>query len=268
MEQWERVDTYLNGGLTEEERSAFEQRIELDAQLAQVVEQARIGRMVVRQYGLRNDLKSIHARMMAQRQQTEPNAPAERPAAETQLKTRTVPLWQYASRIAAGILVLVLAFATFRFATLSEDSLLEGRALYAVETSRGAEIDEIKAQMRTAYAQGDYRRCADLYESRQSAADAAPNEADLIAGNAYLAMHQPERAEKSFRKILSANEQSAEKPFQEDAEYYLALTLLKAGRVAEAEVLFAPIRQNPGHAYHSQVGWWFYQQLQWLKWKE
>jgi tetratricopeptide (TPR) repeat protein len=269
MEQWERVEAYLSGELMEDERTDFEQKIRLDSELAQAVEQARISRLAVRHYGLRNDLKAIHAQMMTRRQPSGTSASSDtHETIDSRPQPRVLPLWKYGSRIAASLLLLVLAFATVRFATLSGENLSEGRALYTVETNRGAEADEIKAQLRTAYAQGDYRRCVNLYESQQPAADPAANEANLIAGNAYLSLNQPEKAGNCFQKILSANEQLPEKPFQEDAEYYLALSLLRAGRVSEAEALFAEIRQNPSHAYHSQVSWWFYQQLQWLKWKE
>ena len=268
MEQWERVEAYLSGELTEDERTVFEQRIRQDPELMQVVEQAKIGRLAVRQYGLRNDLKAIHAQMMAQRQPTGTSLSSDtRKTAKSRSQPQVLPLWKYAGRIAAGVVLMVLSFSTFRFVTLSSENLSEGRALYAVETNRGAEEDGMKAEMRAAYAQGDYHRCVDLYESRQPAFNPAANETNLIAGNAYLFLNQPEKAESCFRKVLSANKRLLEKPFQEDAEYYLALCLLRSGRVAEAEVLFAGLRQNPGHAYHSQVSWWFYQQLRWLKWK-
>jgi len=269
MERWEQIEAYLDGEMGEEERQAFEERIRLDDGMAQSLERARIGRLAVRQYGLRNTLQSVHAQAMAARQPVEmPTAAAPSVADVPVPTTRVRPLWHYASRIAASLVILFVAFAAFQFFTLSADRLTQGQEMYVAQTSRGGEADEVKAQLQTAYAQGDYRQFIQLYESQPAVSGTEQNETNLMAGNTYLALNQPHQAEACFRKIQAANTASAEKPFEEDAEYYLALSLLKQNRIAEAQSLFVQIRQNPEHPYHSQVSWWWMQRLQWLKWKE
>jgi tetratricopeptide (TPR) repeat protein len=265
MERWEQMEAYLDGVMGEEERQAFEERIRHDDGLAQALERTRIGRLAVRQYGLRNTLRSVHAQAMAARQPVavEP-AVADVPVPPARVR----PLWHQASRIAASVIILLIAFVAFQFFTLSADRLTQGQEMYVAQTSRGGEADERKAQLQTAYVQGDYRQFIQLYESQPAVSGTGQNETNLMAGNAYLALNQPQQAEACFRKIQSANANSAEKPFEEDAEYYLAISLLKQNRIAEAEPLFAQIRQNAHHPYHSQVSWWWMQRLQWLKWKE
>jgi tetratricopeptide (TPR) repeat protein len=269
MERWEQIEAYLDGEMGEEERQTFEERLRQDDGLAQALERARIGRLAVRQYGLRNTLQSVHAQAMAARQPVEMQTAAAPSVADVPVPpARVRPLWHYASRLAASVVILLVAFAAFQFFTLSADLLTQGREMYVAQTSRGGEADEIRAQLQTAYAQGDYQKFIQLYESQPAVSGTEQNETNLMAGNAYLALNQPQKAAACFRQIQVANAASAEKPFEEDAEYYLALSLLKQNRIAEAQLLFAQIRQDSEHPYHSQVSWWWMQQLQWLKWKE
>lgn len=284
-EQWERIEAYLNGQLLVEERAAFEQEIRLNSILAEAVEKTKLGRLALRHYGLRNQIRSIHTQAMRSRDndsradgQTfqEPLQAFSSPQTDTFSSADhrpkndpiVVPLWKLASRVAAGVTILLLCVVGIRVATLSNDNLAQvEERLYVSESTRGEAEDATHQQMNLAYQKSDYAQCARLYEEKGLAAQPGHLEEDFLAGNAYLGLNKPAQAETCFRKVLTTNEQAEEKQFEEEAEYYLALSLLKQNKLAEAQTLFARIRQNPDHRYHSKVDGWFYQQLQWLRWK-
>ncbi|MES2731928.1 MAG: hypothetical protein V4714_09270 [Bacteroidota bacterium] len=268
MEDWEQVDAYLSGMLPKEEITAFEQRIQQEAFLAEAVDKARISRLAVRHYGFRSELKAIHAQVMAAKDQGEESMQTQHQPVVLPLQgKKSMPLWKYASRMAASVLILLVCTLGFRLATVSSEDLSQGQ-LYMQESTRSeGEADQIKQQMDLAYQQGNYQQCTAIYEKNPLVATANQMEADFMAGNAYLAQNLPERAEKCFRKVLASNEKTEQKRFEEDAEYYLALTLLKENKPDEADQLLSRIRQNSMHPYHDKVGWWFYQQVRWLKWK-
>lgn len=248
QEHWDQADAYLRGELGGEQRVDFERRIQRDAHLADAVDRLRINRSVFRNYGLRDAVKSIHAQAMAER--------------------RVVPLWKYAGRIAAGIAVVLVGTVGFRLATATGEGLVEATShLYPAETTRGGEGENrVSQQIQQAYQRRDYRACTAVYENNPRGAHHQTQD-DLLAGNAYLAQNLPARAEACFRRILAANagQPAEDGQFEEEAEYYLALALLEQNKVTEAKRILTHVRQQPDHRYHREVGWWFYQQLRWLK---
>ena len=249
QKQWEQVDAYLKGELDGEQLADFERRIRGDAHLADAVDRLRLNRSIIRNYGLRSAVKSIHVQAVTRR--------------------RVLPLWKYTARIAAGIAVVLVGTVGFRLATATGEGLVDApHNLYATETTRGGNDEGSLASQRIqeTYQRGDYRACTAIYETNPLGAQSQTSDA-LLAGNAYLAQDLPARAEGCFRRILSDNAgQPAEsRQFGEEAEYYLALALLEQNKVTEAEPIFTRIRAQSDHRYHREVGWWFYQQLRWLK---
>jgi tetratricopeptide (TPR) repeat protein len=231
---------------------AFEQAILQERQLAETIEKARISRMAVRNYGLRHSLKNIHAQAMAERQP----------------QSRVVPLWRYAARLAAGIVVVLISVLAFRLGTVSNESLSDVKNnLFQLEYTRGDDGDGtmVIRKMKDAYQQGEYQQCANIYENNRLSGQTGHAEENLLAGNAYLALNLPERASNCFQKILDANRNTEEKRFEDEAQYYLGLALLQENKVAAADTIFSKIYHQPGHEYHRKVSTSFYWQLKWLK---
>jgi tetratricopeptide (TPR) repeat protein len=255
MRQWERIDSYLSGELEGEALSTFEQAILREKTLAEAVEKARISRMAIRNYGLRHSLKNIHAQALA----------------EKKTPSRVVPIWRYAARIAASIVVVLVSVVVFRLGTVSNESLADVKDnLFSVESTRGDANsgNMIVRKMKDAYQQGDYQQCATLYENNQLSGQTGHREENLLAGNAYLALNLPERASTCFQKVLDANKNTVEKQFEDEAEYFLGLALLQENKVAAADTIFTKIYHQPNHEYHKKVSTLFYWQMKWLKFRE
>ena len=71
----------------------------------------------------------------------------------------------------------------------------------------------------------------------------------------------------AFREVLEKNAQSSVKYFQEDAEYYLAIALIKSGEYAQAREMLETISGNANHKYHEMVNSYYLWKLKMMEWK-
>jgi tetratricopeptide (TPR) repeat protein len=202
------VDRYLEGSLSEQERTAFEERLLQDEKLQQQVD----------------DMKLIRAGIIH----------ASRKAALQNLKTleNTLPLvevkvirfWTNTWLQAAAALLIGLLAYTFWPSSVNEQELFathfEVYPNIIMPTVRGVVENDstVKAQAFRAYDQQDYVLAIQLFE-KLSVQDEAVL---LYLGNSYLASGQPEKALLLFERVLNNYD-----VFDEQAEWYVAVTYLK-----------------------------------------
>ena len=79
----------------------------------------------------------------------------------------------------------------------------------------------------------------------------------FLAGNAFLSRHQPVKAIESFLTLEQINSNSSSPSFEEDTEYYLALSYLDNQEPGKALPLLEKIHADPNHPYHKKVSTWF-----------
>ena len=231
---------YLDNELDPQERLLVESQLSADAALQEQLERLRVAKQAFKQYARRQQVGAIHAEMMKSR------------------KPAPVRLLRMTMRVAALLMVLLL------IAGLVQYSLLDASRLYSTQYETftlGISRDVTSASpIEQAYRQGNMQQVIALYES---------NPTDhFLAGQAYLSQNNPQQAIAAFEKQLNANANLELKPYQDDAEYYLALAWLKAGRTDKALPLFEKIHSQPVHAYHHEVSGWYLTKLRWLKRKQ
>ena len=79
----------------------------------------------------------------------------------------------------------------------------------------------------------------------------------MIAGVAFLESNQPERAISNFSKVIQQNADAKTDYFEDDAEYYLAMSYLKNRQPQKALPILEKIQADPGHPYNSKLSKWF-----------
>lgn len=255
IERTNLIDRYLNGQLTDKEMSNFKKQLEEDAALRAELENYEISRQAIKNYGLRNELKSIRSAML----QEEANNQA---VAEPE--ARTVPLWKYGLRIAATILLVMVSFMAVQVATLSGENLYEDKALpYEVTNSRNANevVDTDNQAIQQSYASGNYQEAIRQYEALPDPSVTA----SFIAGNAYLQSDQPEKAINAFQSVLDINNRQGTDLFKDDVAYYLALSYLRAENYDQALNKFQEIKSSDSD-YKQYVGNYFLIKLKILNW--
>ena len=94
-----------------------------------------------------------------------------------------------------------------------------------------------------------------------NSANAPQPEEYLLAGIAYLEKNQPAKAIETFKIMLQKNENSKTDFFQEDAEYYLAMSYLSNKESNKAMPIFEKIYADGENPYNSNVSDWFLQNV-------
>ena len=159
------------------------------------------------------------------------------PALKKKAPVRSI--FSYANRIAAAILVLIISAGTILYFTSTPSNLFDSRyEPYLESAQRGgaAKPSEIKRS---------------FLEGQKM----------LREGNAAQALN-------TFSEIIRKNALSQEKILNDDAEYYLALSYLKAGQADSALPIFKAIHDNANHLYNDKVTEWFLLRVKIASWRE
>ena len=75
----------------------------------------------------------------------------------------------------------------------------------------------------------------------------------LLAGIAYLEKNQPEKAIETFKILITKNQNSKTDFFEDDAEYYLAMSYLDNLESEKALPIFEKIKADPENRHYSDV---------------
>ena len=76
----------------------------------------------------------------------------------------------------------------------------------------------------------------------------------LLTGIAYLEKNQPEKAIETFKTLIQKNQNSKTDYFEDDAEYYLAMSYLDNQESEKALPIFEKIKADPENRHFSDVG--------------
>lgn len=286
-ERAQHLDRYLAGRLNTEETQQVETTLQQDPAWRQAYEDAKLSRLLTQEYGLRDEIRSIRTAMLNEgaseatiepmtgtpmafpadttvvadtapvdtvARPSDPVDTAARPSDSTKPDAKVRPMFSaYAGRIAAGLALLLVGFLGFQYATLSGDDLYAERATtYQMSASRSFETppDSPEEQLEQFYRAQRFSEATAAYEQIKDPSITAM----FLAGNAYLQQDKSEQAIGAFREIVRINGSQGINRFEEDAQYYLALSYLKADRTDEALPLLEEINDNPQHSYHPLVG--------------
>lgn len=244
----QRIDRYLAGQLNTEEGRALEAEMGQNDALQQAYEDARITQALAQDYGLREEIKSIRRAMQAN-----PNSSVSSPTSTiTSEPVKARSLRAYLSRVAAGVAILLVGFAVFQYVTLSPESLYTEQAVaYQLSVNRAPETTDSSAeeQLTQAYRVSDFDAVVTRYKQLVNPSVTAT----FLAGQAYLQTDQPQSAIEAFREVVATDSNRGINRFEEDAEYYLALSYLRASQVDQALPLLEAIHSKSEHSYHASV---------------
>jgi tetratricopeptide (TPR) repeat protein len=165
------------------------------------------------------------------------------------------------AKIAAILVVLGGGAAFFKYATISSGSLYDKYySAYELNTSRGASEPDA---MEKAYQEKDWNAVlADFTKVKRD------NKADFLAGMADLGLKRYNDAIEHFEQVIAVNGQAGSDYFQDEAQYYLAITWLAKDKVNEALPILEKIRANKDHLFHDKVSRMSFLDLRLVQYKE
>lgn len=275
----ELVDRYVQGDLSTQERQLFQSQMQEDERLRQEVEDTQIAQSLLQHYGLRNEIRAVRA-AMKQEEAEEPilrdaSASSSQPTTQTppppaeaeESSSKTIPLFSWAGRIAAGLALLIVGYLVIQYATLSPRQLYDERvtaeAPYLGLSSRSMEDreDTLADQVRVEYQFGNFDEVIRLYGQLSD-----PTFAETFrVGYAYLQRNKPEQAIDAFRQVV---DNSNAFMIKDKAEYYLALAYLQADQVDQATGIMQRINSSEDHDYADSIGSMYLWRLRLLNMKQ
>jgi tetratricopeptide (TPR) repeat protein len=132
---------------------------------------------------------------------------------------------------------------------------------YPIGVSRSGPSNEIMMQ---AYQQKDYTAVLSQYSAM-----ASPDQSALFfAGQSFFATKDYSKAAACFNKLLVLNSTTQTRDFNDDAEYYLALSYLKTNAFNSAFPLLQKIHNNANHLYSDKVSSGVMRKLYFLRLKK
>ncbi len=232
----EQLNRYLDGELTEKDRTAVEAQLQADSALQSRLENLLIARKAIHAAGLKDRIAGIYSEFRSEL------TPKLVPLA----KRRTVKTWMAA---AAAALLIVTGYSAYRFTTLSNHAVFDQHYIaYYLPVQRGSN-DTASSVKDSLYRAGDYTGFLAMSKNM-----AAPMQKDyFLQGMALLETGEPVKAIAAFEQLRQLNAASNERYFEQETDYYLTLALIRSGRITEARALLRAIDDNPGHLYHKNA---------------
>jgi hypothetical protein len=159
----------------------------------------------------------------------------------------------YILRIAAVIIVLFGLSAVYQYFTATPEKLFnENFHPFELHVTRGT-----STSLEELYEKGDMNGLIRQYIQLKS-----PQAKDcFLAGNAFLNIHRPVQAIESFIRMKQINKTNNTHYFEDDVEYFLALSYLANNEPDKSFPLFNKIYADPDHPFHSAVSAWFLQKV-------
>ena len=246
----ELLTKYLDGELDDTESKNLELRIKEDDSLKEELDNLKVSMEVIKSFGLHEKVGSIHAEMMKELK----GKPIHKLGVVNRFMKNTL-------RVAAAIIILIGAATVYEYIALSSNSLFRNNFReYTLHENRGNNNESL---IEHEYKLSNFSKTTELFSQGQS----KTLQDYFIAGNAYLQLNNPTDAIKCFLSVQQINELQHTHIYQDDTQYYLAMSYLENKEPSKAIPLFEKIHADGNHLYHSKVTWWFLKRLQLLSYK-
>ena len=246
----EKLVQYLDGELTGEELRAFETEIQNDAGLKAELESLQATRQAIRLQGIKQQVKAIHPEMMK----------AQAPIMKMKAPVRRI--LRYSISVAATLLLIVVGIMAYNFYTLSPAKVYTAHfQSYELNTTR--DTTQVRSAVEAAYRQKNYEEVNRIITTTHDSSI----QTLFLGGMSRMEQKNNTRAIKLFSRLLAKNKASGQRDFNDEAEYYLALSYVRDQDYDLALAILEKIKDDPSHRYHSKVSRKFLRQLRWLKWR-
>jgi len=149
--------------------------------------------------------------------------------------------------VAAAVLVLLMGGAAYKYFSVSATHVYEQAFIaYTLPTARGqASITDLER----AYQAQNWQAVI----ATVSTSSLTDNKALFLAGMAHLQLQQFAAAGKLFEQVRTNNAQTGDDYFQDEAQFYGALSDLEVGNTQQAVTALQQIRADKDHLYHEQA---------------
>ena len=251
----ELLDRYLDHNLAEGEQAIIDQLLREDFSVQQALENLKMARGIIESKGMEQLIRKQHLEYMATLKQNELRA----------IRTRTFSseMGSKWMKIAASIIFILSTGILVQFILLDTNSIY--RSNFIAYEASGKRSNTVSSENAI---DSLYRN--QLFNKLVISFEASPSYSahDLfLTGLAYLQTGDASKAISVFEQLNDQNNMKAEKIFQQETEYYLALAYLRNNQTNSALKLFYKIHEDPRHLYHKNISQWELIKMRLLNWK-
>jgi tetratricopeptide (TPR) repeat protein len=231
---------YLDAELQGEDLETLKKNLTNDQSLREELENLQLAQEATRSYGLKTKINAIHGEMMHElKENKSPKA------------SLIKMIIQNGLRVAAVLIMLVGLSALYQYLTTSPEKLFnENYHPYIIHEMRG--VPE-SSMLREKYKKGNM----DSVILEFSSLNSPQPEEYILAGIAFLENNQSAKAIETFKTLIQKNSDAKTDYFEDDAEYYLAMSYLNNQEPEKALPILEKIQADPKHPYNNKLSEWF-----------
>ena len=247
----EKLVQYLDGELTGAEIESLEKQLAVDNKLNEELESLKATREAVKIYGLQQKVAGIHTQMMKEMQA---------PVRKMNPARRII---RYSIAVAASVVLILGSIIGYNFYNLSSSKVFSSNYhSYELSTLRDIDTQQV-SPVEKAYRDKDFKKAVELFDGHSSVLV----KESFLAGMSYMELGDNAKAIDEFKNVIAENEKNKTTLFNDEAEYYLALTYIRNKDYDFALVLLRGIKENSDHLYHKNINGKLMRQVKMLKWR-
>jgi len=244
---------YIDNELSDTEKAATEKLLQEDAALQERLQNLVASKQAIRSLGIKQQVQLL--------QQEYLNEVTKQETPTAKVIKASNPLKAF-MRIAAALILVVAGYGVYQYTATTNSSLYEDNFIsYQLPVTRGnvqeTNIDSLYHAKRY-----------DAVIAAVSAKQSKTQEDYFLAAQSALMLNNANAAIEDFQKIELLNNNSSDKYFAEETDYYLALAYIKANRIEEAKKQLEKITSNRQHAYYNKAKEISSMKLTILEWKK
>ncbi len=243
---------YMDGELNKEETEKIETKLSEDAALQEQYYQILSAKRAIRSQGLKQLVSNIHQEY------------AEEKSKEIKKRKVIKPtsfLKNFLS-IAAIFVLIVAGYGVYQFTFTTSQSVYNDAFIsYQLPLSRS---DNKVSNLDSLYTAENY---IDVINTVQSMEQKTQKDYFLLA-QSYLRLNKANEAVFAFQQVEKLNQQSREKYFVQETDYYLMLAYIEANKIDLAEKKLETITSDKQHEFYNKAKSISRTKLMMLKWKE
>ncbi|MEP6726687.1 MAG: tetratricopeptide repeat protein [Bacteroidota bacterium] len=230
---------YLDNRLEGEERLEAERLIREDAAASQELESFRFSIELIREAAVAEQVmevrKSFHSAAKVVSLHKKENGAIVRSFSKNAL------------RVAAMILLLVGTAGVYKYSITNTSSVYKQNfTSFDLETSRGSNND---GELEKAYRDKNWTSVESIFSAQKD----KTIKSWFLAGMAHMELKNYTAAIISFNEVMSLNKGNAEAYYQDEAEYYLAMSYMAAKQPKEAVSILKKIRNDKDHLFYKKA---------------
>jgi tetratricopeptide (TPR) repeat protein len=242
---------YLDNELSQEDKTNIKNQLKHDTVMQQELENLSLAKSAIKIYGLKQHVRIIHKEMMNEIV-VEKSSPTKKGVIRRLVSMKVA---------AAAVLFVMLGLGVYQYTTVTTDKLFASNYKpYTLSVNRGVVEINVIEQL---FQEKKYNSVITQFEILK---ETSPKE-NFLAGVSYLEMANYKNAITALNKVLAKNIMDKTNIFNDDAEYFLALSYLKNTDVALASPIFKTIHNNTNHLYNDRVNNAFMRNLRIINWK-